>query len=95
MVSVNANYKLNFPGIKGYDKTKLYGYLPKDDVSKNTIWICYQPDNNGDIKVNCNTLIDSLHFVVFKTDISDACHDIQNRNARVLFTKTNTNCPEI
>ncbi len=95
LVSVNANYKLNFSGIKGIDKSKLYGYLPNELVSKNAIWICYEPENNGDLRVNCKTVIDSLHFVVFKTDISDACQDIQNKKAQVIFTKTNTNCSEV
>ncbi len=94
LVSVNTNYKLNFLGIKGVDKTKLYGYLPNEFVTKNAIWICYEPENNGDLKVNCKTLIDSLHFVIFKTDVSEACHDIQNKKAQVIFIKTNTNCSE-
>jgi outer membrane protein OmpA-like peptidoglycan-associated protein len=94
LVSINANYKLNFPGLKGFDKSKLYGYLPNELVSKNAIWICYEPENNGDLKVSCKTIIDSLHFVVFKTDISDACQDVQNKKAQVIFTKTNTNCSE-
>lgn len=94
LVSVNANYKLNFPGIKGIDKTKLHGYLPNDAVTKNAIWICYEPENNGDLKINCKTLIDSLHFVIFKTDVSDACQDIQNKKAQVIFIKSNTNCSE-
>ena len=95
LVSVNANYKLNFPGNKGYDKTKLFGYLPTEVVSKNTIWICYQPENNGELKIKCNNLVDSMHIVVFKTDVSDVCQDIKNKKAQVLFTKTNTNCPEL
>ncbi len=94
LVSVNANYKLNFPGLKGIDKTKLYGYLPNEVVSKNAIWFCYEPENYGDLKVNCKTQIDSLHFVIFKTDVSDACQDIQNKRAQVIFLKTNTNCSE-
>jgi outer membrane protein OmpA-like peptidoglycan-associated protein len=94
LVSVNTNYKLNFLGIKGVDKTKLHGYLPNEFVTKNAIWICYEPENNGDLKVNCKTLIDSLHFVIFKTDVSDACHDIQNKKAQVIFNKSNTNCSE-
>lgn len=94
LVSVNANYKLNFPGIRGIDKSKLYGYLPNEVVTKNTIWICYEPNNNGDLKINCKTQIDSMHFVIFKTDVSDACHDIQNKTAQVIFIKTNTNCSE-
>ncbi len=94
LVSVNANYKLNFPGIKGIDKTKLHGYLPNEVVTKNAIWICYEPKNNGDLKINCKTQIDSMHFVIFKTDVSDACQDIQNKKAQVLFIKTNTNCSE-
>ena len=92
LVSVNANYKLNFSGSKGFDKSKLYGYLPNEVVSKNAIWVCYEPENNGDLKVNCKTLIDSMHFLIFKTDVSDACQDIQNKKAQVLFIKTNTNC---
>jgi outer membrane protein OmpA-like peptidoglycan-associated protein len=94
LVSVNANYKLNFPGSKGIDKSKLFGYLQNEVVSKNAIWICYEPENNGDLKVNCKTLIDSIHFVIFKTDVSDACQDIQNKKAQVIFIKTNTNCSE-
>jgi outer membrane protein OmpA-like peptidoglycan-associated protein len=94
LVSVNANYKLNFPGIKGIDKSKLHGYLPNEVVTKNAIWICYEPKNNGDLKINCKTQIDSMHFVIFKTDVSDACQDIQNKKAQVLFIKTNTNCSE-
>ena len=94
LVSVNANYKLNFPGIKGIDKTKLHGYLSNELVTKNAIWICYEPKNNGDLKINCKTQIDSMHFVIFKTDVSDACQDIQNKKAQVLFIKTNTNCSE-
>lgn len=94
LVSVNANYKLNFPGIKGIDKTKLHGYLSNEVVTKNAIWICYEPKNNGDLKINCKTQIDSMHFVIFKTDVSDACQDIQNKKAQVLFIKTNTNCSE-
>lgn len=94
LVSVNANYKLNFPGIRGIDKSKLYGYLPNEVVTKNAIWICYEPKNNGDLKINCKTQIDSMHFVIFKTDVSDACQDIQNKKAQVLFIKTNTNCSE-
>ena len=94
LVSVNANYKLNFPGIKGIDKSKLHGYLPNEVVTKNAIWICYEPKNNGDLKINCKTQIDSMHFVIFKTDVSDACQDIENKKAQVLFIKTNTNCSE-
>jgi outer membrane protein OmpA-like peptidoglycan-associated protein len=94
LVSVNANYKLNFPGSKGIDKSNLFGYLSGNLVSRNAIWICYESENNGDLKVNCKTNIDSLHFVVFKTDISDACHDIQSKKAEVIFTKANTNCSE-
>jgi outer membrane protein OmpA-like peptidoglycan-associated protein len=94
MVSVNANYKLNFVGVKGLDKSKLNGYFPNEIVSRNAIWICYEPENNGDLKVNCRTQIDSLHFVVFKTDVSDACQDIRDKKAQVIFTKTNTNCSE-
>lgn len=94
LVSVNANYKLNFPGNRGIDKSKLYGYLPNEVVTKNAIWICYEPKNNGDLKINCKTQIDSMHFVIFKTDVSDACQDIQNKKAQVLFIKTNTNCSE-
>ena len=94
LVSVNANYKLNFPGIKGIDKTKLHGYLSNEVVTKDAIWICYEPKNNGDLKINCKTQIDSMHFVIFKTDVSDACQDIQNKKAQVLFIKTNTNCSE-
>ena len=94
LLSVNANYKLNFPGSKGIDKSKLFGYLQNEVVSKNAIWICYEPENNGDLKVNCKTLIDSIHFVIFKTDVSDACQDIQNKKAQVIFIKTNTNCSE-
>jgi outer membrane protein OmpA-like peptidoglycan-associated protein len=94
LVSVNANYKLNFPGIKGIDKTKLHGYLSNEVVTKNAIWICYEPKNNGDLKINCKTQIDSMHFVIFKTDVSDACQDIQNKKAQALFIKTNTNCSE-
>ena len=94
LVSVNANYKLNFPGTKGIDKSNLHGYLSNEFVSKNAIWICYEPENNGDLKVNCKTLIDSIHFLIFKTDVSDACSDIQNKRAQVIFTKKNTNCSE-
>lgn len=94
LVSVNANYKLNFSGLKGIDKTKLYGYLPNEIVSKNAIWICYEPENSGDLKINCKTPVDSLHFLIFKTDVSDVCQDIQSRKAQVLFIKTNTNCSE-
>jgi outer membrane protein OmpA-like peptidoglycan-associated protein len=95
MVSVNSEYKFNFSGSKGLDKTKLHGYLPDELVSKNSIWICYEPKNNGDLKFDCKTIIDSIHFVVFKTDISDACQDIQDKKAEVLFIKTNTNCSEV
>jgi outer membrane protein OmpA-like peptidoglycan-associated protein len=35
-----------------------------------------------------------MHFVIFKTDVSDACQDIQNKKAQALFIKTNTNCSE-
>ncbi|MFM7681552.1 MAG: OmpA family protein [Bacteroidota bacterium] len=94
LVSVNANYKLNFLGLKGQDKTKLNGYLPNESVSKNAIWICYEPENNGELKVNCKTLVDSMHFVIFKTDVSDACQDIQSKKAQVIFVKANTNCSE-
>lgn len=94
LVSVNANYKLKFPGKKGFDKSKLQGYLSNELVSKNTIWICYEPENNGELKVNCKTKIDSIHFVVFQTDVTNACQDISDRKAQVLFTKTNTNCSE-
>lgn len=94
LVSVNANYKLNFLGLKGQDKTKLNGYLPNELVSKNAIWICYEPENDGDLKVNCKTLVDSMHFVIFKTDVSDACLDIQSKKAQVIFVKSNTNCSE-
>ncbi len=94
LISVNSNYKLNFPGSKGYDKSGLYGYLSDHLVSKNAIWICYEPEHDGDLKVNCKTIIDSLHFVVFKSDVSDACKDIQSKKAEVIFTKANTNCSE-
>lgn len=94
LVSVNANYKLKFSGKKGFDKSKLQGYLSNELVSKNTIWICYEPENNGELKVNCKTKIDSIHFVVFQTDVTNACQDISDRKAQVLFTKTNTNCSE-
>jgi outer membrane protein OmpA-like peptidoglycan-associated protein len=94
LVSANANYKLNFPKKKGFDKSKLHGYLSNEIVSKNSIWICYEPENKGDLKINCKTQIDSIHFVVFKTDVSDACQEIHDKKAQVLFTKTNTNCSE-
>jgi outer membrane protein OmpA-like peptidoglycan-associated protein len=94
LVSANANYQLKFPGKKGFDKSKLHGYLSNELVSKNTIWICYEPENNGELKVNCKTKIDSIHFVVFQTDVTNACQDISDRKAQVLFTKTNTNCSE-
>jgi outer membrane protein OmpA-like peptidoglycan-associated protein len=94
LVSVNANYKFNFLGKKGLDKTKLYGYLPNELVSNNAIWICYEPENNGELKVDCKTPIDSIHFVVFKTDVNEACQTIQEKKAQVIFTKTNTNRSE-
>lgn len=94
LVSVNANYKLNFPGLKGIDKSNLYGYLPNEQVSKNAIWICYEPANNGDLKVTCKTIVDSIHFLIFKTDVSETCQDIQSKKAQVIFIKTNTNCSE-
>ncbi len=94
LVSVNTDYKMKFLGHKGEDKTKLFGYLPSEKVSKNAIWICYEPKTNGTLKVNCKTNLDSLHFVVFKTNISGACQEIKNKKAEAIFIKTNTNCSE-
>ena len=94
LVSVNTNYKMKFLGHKGEDKTKLFGYLPNENVSRNAIWICYEPQTKGTLKVNCQTSLDSLHFVVFKTDVTDACADIKTKKAAAVFSKINTNCTE-
>jgi outer membrane protein OmpA-like peptidoglycan-associated protein len=94
LVNVNTNYKLKFPGFKGIDKSKLFGYLSNELVSKNAIWMGYESQDNGDLKVKCNTILDSIHIVIFKTNVTDACLDIQSKKAEVIFVKSNTNCSE-
>lgn len=94
LVGVNINYKMKFLGHKGEDKTHLYGYLPSERISKNAIWLCYEPQSNGILKVNCQTDLDSLHFAVFKTKTTGSCQEIKEKKAESIFIKTNTNCTE-
>ena len=86
-LSHNNYYHLAFQGRKGMDKSKLNGYSEDLDLSKNQIWLFFDPPTSGRISLKTKTPSISFKTFIFGQQKDDVCTDFNKKQANLLFNE--------
>jgi len=88
VLSHNNEYHVVFPGKPGPDKSGLYGYGTDELVTKNKIWLFFDPPSTGIINIKTKARGSSFGTYIFKEKTGDICSDLQKRKAQLLVFKS-------
>ena len=88
-LSQNNYYHLAFQGRKGIDKSALNGYAKNQELSKNQVWLFFDPPSSGLILLN--TKHDDLSFstYILAENSEGICRDFDKGKAKLLFNESN------
>lgn len=84
-----------FPGLKGLEKNALCPLLEKQQIPNNSVWFLFEPARKGKLSLPCSIFLDSFDLLIVKTNIQDACNEINTGSGAPVFIKPNTNCQEL
>lgn len=82
-------YYLSFQGKKGKDKSALKNYAKGKEVSKNQIWLFFDPPSSGRIKLLLDSTDNVFTTYVFMQSSQDVCADFNAQNAQLIHSETN------
>ena len=82
-------YYLSFQGKKGKDKSALKNYAKGKEVSKNQIWLFFDPPSSGRIKLLFDSTDNIFTTYVFMQSSQDVCADFNAQNAQLIHSETN------
>ena len=82
-------YYLSFQGKKGKDKSALKNYAKGKEVSKNQIWLFFDPPSSGRIKLLLDSTDNVFTTYVFMQLSQDVCADFNAQNAQLIHSETN------
>ena len=84
ILSHNNDYHVVFPGKPGPDKSGLNGYGTDQLVTKNKIWLFFDPPSTGIINIKTTATSSSFSTYIFKEMSGDICSDFQKQKAQLL-----------
>ena len=84
ILSHNNDYHVVFPGKPGPDKSGLNGYGADQLVTKNKIWLFFDPPSTGIINIKTTATSSSFSTYIFKEMSGDICSDFQKQKAQLL-----------
>ena len=90
-LSQNNFYHLAFQGKKGIDKSGLNGYAGEDEVSKNQIWLFFDPPFSGLITLKIRNTKSSFNTFIFGQEKDNICTDFSKRKAKLLLQEGDKN----
>jgi len=88
-LSHNNFYHLAFQGRKGVDKSDLKGYAQNQNLSKNQIWLYFDPPSSGLIQLNTRETEVQFSTFVFAEHNEGICNDFSKGQAKLLFNEIN------
>ena len=89
-LSPNNFYSLSFQGKKGIDKKNLYGYEKTIEVTKNQIWLFFDPPSSGLLSLNIKNTKTPFHTYIFKEKGGDLCDELDAKKAKLIFSEPST-----
>ena len=88
-LSHNNFYHLAFQGKKGIDKSGLNGYVSEYIITKNQIWLFFDPPSSGLISLQTRNSDVSFSTIVFCEQKEGVCSDFNKKKAKLLLHKQN------
>ena len=85
----NNLYHLSFQGKKGKDKSALKNYAKGKEVSKNQIWLFFDPPSSGRIKLFLDSTENVFTTYVFMQSSEDICADFNSHRAQLIHSEIN------
>ncbi len=82
-------YHLSFQGKKGKDNSPLKNYANEKEVSKNQIWLFFDPPSSGRIKLLLDPAQSFFTTYVFMQSSEDVCTDFNSNEAQLIYSETN------
>ena len=89
-LSPNNFYGLSFQGKKGIDKKKLNGYEKTIEVTKNQIWLFFDPPSSGLLNLNIKNTKTPFHIYIFKEKGGEICAELDSKKAKLIFSEPST-----
>ena len=89
-LSPNNFYGLSFQGKKGIDKKKLKGYETTIEVTKNQIWLFFDPPSSGLLNLNIKNTKTPFHTYIFKEKGGELCSELDSKKAKLIFSEPST-----
>ncbi len=84
-LSHNNDYYVRFMGKPGPDKSGLNGFGKGELVTKNKIWLFFDPPSDGVINIGIEGLESSVGTYVFQATSEDVCSDYNRKEAKLLL----------
>ena len=88
-LSHNNYYHLAFQGRKGIDKSALNGYAKNQELSKNQVWLFFDPPSSGLILLNTKHENLSFSTYILAENSEGICRDFDKGKAKLLFNESN------
>tara|TARA_Y100001978_G_C23698457_1_gene439169 strand:- start:1992 stop:3113 length:1122 start_codon:yes stop_codon:yes gene_type:complete len=85
----NNVYHLSFQGKKGRDKSGLKNYAKEKELSKNQIWLFFDPPSSGRIKLLFDSTDKAFTTYVFMQSLEDICADFNSHRAQLIYSEKN------
>jgi len=89
VLSHNNQYHVVFSGKPGLDKSGLNGYATDEQITKNKIWLFFDPPSDGVINIKTKGEACSYSTYVFKETSGDICSDFYKQKAKLLAYSSN------
>ena len=89
LLTNNNEYHLSFQGKRGKDKSALKNYIKEKEISKNQIWIFFNPPSSGRIKLLLNPTDSLFKTYVFMQSSEDICTDFNSNTAQLIHSEIN------
>ena len=85
----NNEYNLSFQGKKGKDRSALKFYAKGKVISKNQIWLLFEPPSSGRVKIVVDETEAPIMSYVFMQSVQDVCTDFNFKKAKLIHFDSN------